>query len=77
MSFEGDKMKARITVLLSALAMTVIFTACNDNDSSIPEYQDPEKVVISDRIPYYPTETGTAAESYELIPDEQISDTDK
>ena len=57
--------------------MTVIFTACNDNDSSIPEYQDPEKVVISDRIPYYPTETGTAAESYELIPDEQISDTDK
>ena len=70
-------MKAKIYAVVSALAIAISFTACNEDYSSIPEYQDPEKVVISDRIPYYPTETGTAAESYELIPDEQISDTDK
>ena len=70
-------MKAKIYAVVSALAIAISFTACNEDHSSIPEYQDPEKVVISDRIPLYPTETAAATESYLLSSDEQISDTDK
>ena len=78
MSFEGDKVKAKIYAVVSALAIAISFTACNEDYSSIPEYQDPEKVVISDRIPLYPTETDTTTadeqtDDYVLLFEEDIS----